>query len=304
MIFFVIFSLYCVCVVLLIIFNFLSNNKKKQLDYEYFKIPNSFFTKTIQKNDNSTLKKQNHFMTYFVKKSSENEYTVPSIIYNNLETYTFGKNYFFTNEMCDDFMKHFDERVYLAYKSLVPKAYRSDLWRLCVLFKYGGLYTDISLKITKNIDYFKNYDFVLCEDTNKGDIYNAILYFKKPKHSLLKFWIEKIVENIEKKNYGSNALDITGPKCLGRLLLQKYPIQWKYGTNILENEKVLFLKCKYYKKHFLEPGYNTQIFHNEKVIIKRNRDYKNMKKYFSQNSKTNSYNDLWGKKQVYQKLVL
>ena len=157
-----------------------------------------------------------------------------------------------------------------------------------------------SANATENIDYFKNYDFVLCEDTNKGDIYNALLYFKKPKHPLLKFWIEKIVENIEKKRYGSNALDITGPKCLGKLLLQKYPIQWKHGDIFFKKEKILFLQCKYYKKHILEPGYNTQIFHNNKVILERNRDYKNMKKYYSKQSKTNSYNDLWNKKKVYQ----
>ena len=296
MILFVIFSLYCVFVILFIIFNF-DYNQKNQIDYEYYKVNNSLFSKKIGENSTNF---ENHFVTYFVARNNENEFIVPSIIYDNLQSYTFGKTYFFTNEMCDDFMKKFDKRVYIAYESLIPKAYRSDLWRLCILYRYGGLYTDISLNITENIDYFKNYDFVLCEDTNKGDIYNALLYFKKPKHPLLKFWIEKIVENIEKKRYGSNALDITGPKCLGKLLLQKYPIQWKHGDIFFKKEKILFLQCKYYKKHILEPGYNTQIFHNNKVILERNRDYKNMKKYYSKQSKTNSYNDLWNKKKIYQ----
>lgn len=165
----------------------------ERLDYEYFPIK-------IKKNIPLSMKKRKHFVTYFTKKNNENEETVPSVIINNIASYNFGKLYFFSNAMCHDFMKSFDDRVYRAYQNLIPKAFQSDLWRLCVLYKYGGLYTDISLKMVEPVDFFVDFDIVLCEDTNKGDIYNAILFFKNPKHPLLKYWIDNIVLIIEKKN--------------------------------------------------------------------------------------------------------
>ena len=51
---------------------------------------------------------------------------------------------FYDNNDCDIFIKeNFDERIYNAYCKIIPGAFKADLWRYCVLYKYGGVYVDI-----------------------------------------------------------------------------------------------------------------------------------------------------------------
>jgi mannosyltransferase OCH1-like enzyme len=64
------------------------------------------------------------------------------------------KYYFYDNESCDKFIKeNFDENVYKAYSILPMAVMKADLWRYCVLYKYGGIYadTDTVCKINPNI---------------------------------------------------------------------------------------------------------------------------------------------------------
>jgi mannosyltransferase OCH1-like enzyme len=35
--------------------------------------------------------------------------------------------------------------AYEAFKMLRPRAYRSDLWRWMILWKYGGIYIDLKI---------------------------------------------------------------------------------------------------------------------------------------------------------------
>ena len=53
------------------------------------------------------------------------------------------KYFFYTNEMCDDFMKNnFDDKIYKAYSLLPMGVMKADLWRYCIIYKYGGIYAD------------------------------------------------------------------------------------------------------------------------------------------------------------------
>ena len=45
--------------------------------------------------------------------------------------------------------KYYDDDVVAAFDSLVPGAYKSDLWRYCILYKLGGVYFDIKIDTTK-----------------------------------------------------------------------------------------------------------------------------------------------------------
>jgi hypothetical protein len=56
------------------------------------------------------------------------------------------KHYLYDDEDCRQFIKNnFDTEVLNAYDRLIPGAYKADLWRLCVLYKWGGIYLDIKL---------------------------------------------------------------------------------------------------------------------------------------------------------------
>lgn len=65
--------------------------------------------------------------------------------------------FFYSDSMCDEFMRvdmlgEFDG-LYEAYKKLPLPVMKSDLWRYCVVYKYGGVYadTDTICRINPNV---------------------------------------------------------------------------------------------------------------------------------------------------------
>lgn len=53
-------------------------------------------------------------------------------------------HYLFNDSDCRAFIaQEFPDDVLYAYDRLIPTAFKADLWRYCVLYKYGGVYLDI-----------------------------------------------------------------------------------------------------------------------------------------------------------------
>jgi hypothetical protein len=56
-------------------------------------------------------------------------------------------HYLFNDAECREFIAHeYPPDVLRAYDRLIPTAFKSDLWRYCVLYKYGGVYLDVKLE--------------------------------------------------------------------------------------------------------------------------------------------------------------
>ena len=66
---------------------------------------------------------------------------------NNLRLNRVGVDcihYLFNDADCRAFIaREFPDDVLYAYDRLIPTAFKADLWRYCVLYKYGGVYLDI-----------------------------------------------------------------------------------------------------------------------------------------------------------------
>jgi hypothetical protein len=61
---------------------------------------------------------------------------------------------FYTDEESASFLsKHFPSEVRDAYDTLLPGAYKADLFRYCVLLIHGGLYADIDILLESNLDF-------------------------------------------------------------------------------------------------------------------------------------------------------
>ena len=55
--------------------------------------------------------------------------------------------YLFDDNDCREFIKkNYDSDILNAYDSLIPGAFKADLWRYCILYKMGGIYLDIKYK--------------------------------------------------------------------------------------------------------------------------------------------------------------
>jgi hypothetical protein len=56
-------------------------------------------------------------------------------------------HYLFHDEDCRAFIeREYPPDVLMAYDRLIPTAFKADLWRYCVLYKYGGAYLDVKYK--------------------------------------------------------------------------------------------------------------------------------------------------------------
>ena len=191
------------------------------------------------------------------------------------------KHYLFDDDNCRRFIKNkFSVQVFNAYNSLIPGAYKADLWRYCVLYIYGGIYLDIKYEMYNNfklVDIINDEHYVL--DDNKKGIYNGFMV-SKPGNTALLNAISMIVENVKKRNYGNSFLEPTGPLLLSKIIP-------------LNNNKLLDMR------HLQLDNDNNKkvIMFNNIIILKSyNGHTEERDKY----SKIKHYGILWKERKIYK----
>lgn len=139
------------------------------------------------------------------------------------------EHFLFDDNDCMNFIAdNFPPDVLHAYKSLVPGAYKADLWRYCVLYIHGGIYMDIKLLCMngfKLIELTEQEHFVK-DRLGPLSIYNALMACK-PGNPFLLEAIHQVVKNVKTRYYGIDPLCPTGPRMLGNILQKK-----RYDLNI------------------------------------------------------------------------
>lgn len=126
--------------------------------------------------------------------------------------------------------QYFGQDVLNAYLRLIPGAFKADLWRLCALYVFGGVYVDIDTICLGDLDGIldETTEFVTVIDLihpthPKGHaLFNGFIA-AVPKHPVLLDCIKRIVANVEREYtpaLGLNweLLDVTGPGVLGRAM--------------------------------------------------------------------------------------
>ena len=177
---------------------------------------------------------------------------------------------------------NFDENILKAYDMLKPTAYKSDLWRYCILYKNGGIYLDIKYSTVNNFKLINLIDDeIYClNKKNNDEIYNGIMICKKD-NPLLLDCINKIVENVNNNFYGKNVLEPTGSLLYTQLFKNKNIEKKNTSLNYVINND--------YKKIL----YND----NESLISYPDYDYEK-----SINGYLAKYIDLYNNKDIYYKI--
>jgi mannosyltransferase OCH1-like enzyme len=113
-----------------------------------------------------------------------------------------------------------NDKLLSAYNTIVPEAFKTDIFRYVIINTYGGVYMDFSMQtLVPLADIIKNYTYVYVKDS-AGDydfiqgIYNAFIISPKD-NTLLKTAIERCVYNISNRIYGETDLSVTSPHLLG-----------------------------------------------------------------------------------------
>lgn len=192
--------------------------------------------------------------------ASVKETKIPKIIFQTMETHLTTVNvrscmeqvqslnpkykyYYFNSYECRKFIQLYYPDVLGAYDTLLPGAYKADLWRYCVLHKYGGFYMDARMYPYLSFDAIitKETEFMSCIDCTPNMLYQAILAVK-PQSSYMQYAIDECVENIRKRRLRIGDLAITGPRVMGRALNKclERPVE-KDLTDIQDPRIVLLL---------------------------------------------------------------
>lgn len=127
---------------------------------------------------------------------------------------------YFDDATIDPFIQTHFPQYWEAYDSLIPSAYRADLQRLLLLYKFGGIYNDLAHQYLVSVS-----SAVTAKDEFVGvaeekhivphGLYNAFIA-THPKHELIKYMIDTVIANINGRHFGNSPLDITGPDALGK----------------------------------------------------------------------------------------
>jgi len=182
---------------------------------------------------------------------------------------------------CREFIKtHFRPDVLWAYDSLIPGAYKADLWRLCVLFINGGIYMDIKLICAngfKLIELTEKDHFV--KDRPVNSIFNSLMVSQKGNIFLFKC-IRQIVENVKNNYYGNCPLSPTGPVLLGNI--------------IISNKLQINVDLTHYE------GGGYIIYKNRFIISTEYPEYNHERTTTYNNINTKRYDQLWNERKIYK----
>ena len=124
-------------------------------------------------------------------------------------------HHLYDDAMCREFIEqNFEEDVLHAFDKLKPGAYKADLWRYCILYKYGGIYLDIKFYCMNGFKllYLTDKEYYVKDrvrNSNNG-IYQALLSVY-PNNNKMYQCIYQIVKNVQNNFYGYNPLCTTGP---------------------------------------------------------------------------------------------
>jgi mannosyltransferase OCH1-like enzyme len=172
----------------------------------------------------------------------------------------------FDDNDCREFIKtNFNSDVLNAFDTLIPGAYKADLWRYCVLYIKGGIYLDIKympINGFKLITLTENEHWVLDMDNN--GVYNALI-IAKPGNAILLQAINNIVVNVNNKYYGNSCLDPTGPLLLANFFSSEQKKSFDMKHTFYVSMKYRFIL---FNNYFVFKSYNEYLdehAHNKKV---------------------------------------
>lgn len=219
----------------------------------------------------------NIYQTWHTKNLPDNMKIITQKIILNNPVFNY---YLYDDDDCRNFIKdNFDNSVLNAFDSLVPGAYKADLWRYCILYKNGGIYLDIKYEPIngfKFINMTEKEHWVL--DRDKKGVYNALIVCK-PKNKILFKAIYNIVENIKNKFYGNSPLEPTGPLMLAKFLTLEDKLNFDMYHDIYRTHKHRFI---FFKNYIIFKSYNSYLTeHNN-------------------NKKVDHYTILWANKMIYK----
>ena len=111
--------------------------------------------------------------------------------------------YLFDDSMCEQFLLNkYSELHYNVFKFIPDGPIKSDFWRLCVLYKYGGIYVDADINPLIPLDNYliPTSDFVTCI-TKQNRNFNPHFIASKKTEYILQLCINEYIDMYNSKRH-------------------------------------------------------------------------------------------------------
>ena len=224
-------------------------NYETDIQFNKFKIPKNIFQTWEMKGDKIS-KKMYNIMNSWTKLNSDYQY----YLYDSVDRDNFSKS-------------NFPKKVYDAYSRILPGSYKVDLWKYCILYIYGGIYTDITnfcFENIRNLIIF-DIDFVCSIDPKGRHNLNNSFIMSLPNSKILENCINIIVYQIDNNIIPNSIEDFTGSGVLGRAL-NAYLNRNEYSSfcneECLINSKIILMKIEKDSWYFTDL-YNNILLQNK-----------------------------------------
>jgi len=158
--------------------------------------------------------------------------------------------YFYSDKMCDAFMKeNFDEKINKAYSILPMGVMKADLWRYCIIYKYGGIYADTDTICNINPNIFINDSYITVAPEPEHNYFCQWTFAAPANSPILKSVIDLSVERILNTDIkGEHIIHyLTGPACFTDGIL----------NYLKENDLPTFSDVSQYYRY---PSYKLAVF--------------------------------------------
>lgn len=168
---------------------------------------------------------------------------------------------FYDNDESIEYIRKYYPSALEPYESLIPGAYRRDIFRYIRLYNEGGVYFDspyfvppgravFNDIVREDDEFIASWDMPIMKNEKSFVVAQGFIA-SVPKHPILHAAIEGALNLIRRREYADSPLSITGPVMLGRVMEKMKTQQMKgvrmfrhVGGRILD-EKGLVIRTRY-----------------------------------------------------------
>ena len=203
----------------------------------------------------------------------------------------------YDNNDCIKFLQdEYGDELVDIFNYLKDGPIKADLWRVCILYKYGGIYCDIDMEpLVPFIDYMKDdIDFLTCISMTKNEL-NPHIIMSIPNNIILKLCIDKYIEKYRNKipyEYWEYSIVYIMADCINDNYNKNYNNNNNNNKNIikyiynflfgkkkthLNNEGIYTLynmKCQFIKEIYAKNLFDIYcMYNNIRILNNRYKEY-------------------------------
>jgi len=108
----------------------------------------------------------------------------------------------------------------MLYDRLLPGAYKADFFRYLLMYKFGGIYSDIDTILHKDLSandvaHLRDDAVTVARDLTPSRLLNGGILVAPPGHALFRCALGEVIDHSRRRENILEDLDVTGPGVLG-----------------------------------------------------------------------------------------